>query len=75
MKKEDIIDAAIVLIGSVVVVKITIGLVTTASMGISNLANKVIFNRKIKKGLKDGSIVKIDGKYYEVEKVLASEEA
>lgn len=75
MKKEDIIGAAIVLIGSVVLVKITIGLVITARMGISNLANKVIFDRKIKKGLKDGSIVEIDGKYYEVEKVLTTEEA
>jgi hypothetical protein len=46
-----------------------IGLVGT---GIYNGIEKVKFNKKIKKGLKDGSIVKIDGNYYEV---LPAEEA
>ena len=31
-----------------------------------NGVNKIAYNRKIKKGLEDGSIVEIDGKYYEV---------
>jgi hypothetical protein len=29
-----------------------------------------MFNRKIKKGLKDGSIVEINGEFYEVEKTI-----
>jgi len=33
------------------------------------------FNKKMKKGLKDGSIVEIDGKYYKVEKEETIEEA
>ena len=31
-----------------------------------NGVNKISYDRKIKKGLEDGSIVEIDGKYYEV---------
>jgi hypothetical protein len=35
--------------------------------GIANTVNKVKFNKKMKKGLKDGSIMVIDGEYYEVQ--------
>ena len=58
--------AAIGFIGLVVapaVVGATLSLITLAAKGIDNLAYK----RKIKKGLKDGSIIEIDGQYYEVE--------
>jgi hypothetical protein len=34
---------------------------------IAATARRLAYNRKIRKGLKDGSIIEIDGKYYEVE--------
>lgn len=40
--------------------------VDIAIKGVGNLISKVQFKRKIKKGLKDGSIVEIDGQYYEI---------
>ena len=67
MEDKNIIKiAAIGFIGFVVVptvIGITLNLIGHAANGIGNLAYK----RKIKKGLKDGSIVEIDGQYYEVE--------
>lgn len=48
-----------------------VGFAYTAE-AIDKLQAKVRFNRKIKKGLKDGSVVEIDGQYYEVQ---ISEEA
>jgi len=41
--------------------------VTTIFMGIIYLWNKLTYTGKIKKGLKNGTIVEIDGKYYTVE--------
>jgi len=34
-------------------------------VGVINLVNKIKFNKKIKDGLKNGSICEFDGKYYE----------
>ena len=34
-----------------------------------NGISKIKYNHKIKKGLKDGSIVEIDGRYYEVQDI------
>ena len=39
--------------------------------GIDTLVNKVKFKKEIKKGLKDGSIVEIDGQYYRAEVIDA----
>lgn len=68
MKDDKIIKvAAIGFIGLVVVpavVGVGCNLICLAAKGISNLAYK----KKIKKGLKDGSIVKIGDQYYEVSK-------
>ena len=44
------------------VVGLSINLIGHAANGISHLAYK----RKIKKGLKDGSVIEINGQYYEV---------
>lgn len=52
------------------VIGIGVSLVAKTVDGINNLAYK----HKIKKGLKDGSIIEIDGHYYEVD-VLPREEA
>lgn len=57
--------AAIGFIGLIVVptvVGIGISLIGHAANGISHLAYK----RKIKKGLEDGSVIEINGQYYEV---------
>ena len=57
--------AAIGFIGLVViptVVGVGISLIGHAANGVGHLAYK----RKIKKGLEDGSIVEMDGQYYEV---------
>ena len=49
------------------VVNVGCYLVQRAATGIYNVVEKVTHDRRIKKGLKDGSIVEIDGEYYEVE--------
>ena len=57
--------AAIGFIGLVIVPTVVgfgINLIGHAANGISHLAYK----RKIKKGLKNGSVIEIDGQYYEV---------
>ena len=79
MKDEQIIKMAavgfLVLVVAPMVIGGAINVVGATATGIGNMVNKVKFNSKIKKGLKDGSIVEIDGKYYEVEKVENVEEA
>lgn len=61
--------AAFIIVGSVVVPIVAGGVVA-----VINGVAKIIHNRKIKKGLKDGSIVEIDGQYYEM-KVEDAKEA
>lgn len=79
MKDEDIIKiAAIGFIGLVVapvVIGSVINLGSLAAAGVVNGINKVKFNTKIKKGLKDGSIIEIDGKFYEIDVENIVEEA
>lgn len=41
------------------------GGIAAINLGIAGI-NKIAYNRKIKKGLEDGSIVEVDGQYYEV---------
>ena len=57
--------AAYGFVGLVVVPIIINGGIEVINLGIAGI-NKISYNRKIKKGLEDGSIVEIDGKYYEV---------
>ena len=79
MKDEQIIKLAAVGFLALVIAPMVIGgainVIGAAATGIGNVVNTVKFNSKIKKGLKDGSIIEIDGKYYEVEKVENVEEA
>jgi hypothetical protein len=58
--------AAIIIVGSVVI-PIAIDSIWYIGATVVNSVNKVKFNKKIKKGLKDGSIIEIDGKFYGVE--------
>ena len=68
--------AAVGFIGLVVVpavVGITCNLIYNTGVVICNAVNKSKYNKKIKKGLEDGSIVEIDGTFYEVEKNVEKE--
>jgi hypothetical protein len=70
MKDDEMIKLAaagfIALVVAPVVIGGVINIVSTAAVGIGNCINTAKYNRKIKKGLKDGSIVEINGQYYEV---------
>lgn len=57
--------AAVGFVGLVVVPTVIGAGISLVSLTINGI-NKLRFNRKIKKGLEDGSIVEIDGKYYTV---------
>lgn len=74
MKDEKIITIAAVTIIGVILVPIVINagmtLIGTTCAGVGNLINRTKFNKKIKQGLKDGSIVEIDGQYYEVQEAV-----
>ena len=70
MKNDKIIKiAAITIIGVILVPRIIntgATLIGETCTMISNIVNKSKFNKRIKNGLKDGSIVEIDGQYYEL---------
>ena len=48
----------------------TLGLIGRSVAGISNIVVKKKFDKKIKDGLKNGSIVEINGKYYDVVNIV-----
>ena len=58
--------AFVMLVAGPVVLRGIAAVAELTGTGIWNGVEKIKFNRKMKKGLKDGSIVEIDGKYYEV---------
>jgi hypothetical protein len=75
MKNEKIIGNVILIVGAVLCVKyVVIPLATVTFAGIGALTIKREFNKRMKKGLKDGSIVKINGQYYEVEQNTVEED-
>ena len=54
-----------------IVIKTSIALGTMVYSATYNTVGKIRFNKKkVKKGLKDGSIVEIDGKFYEIDSVV-----
>ena len=59
--------AAIGFIG-LVVVPAVIGATIRLGCIVADGINHLVYKMKIKKGLKEGSIIEIDGQYYEVEK-------
>ena len=71
MDNEKLVKTVVTAAGLIIVVPIVVrGLVFVGAVGYAGakgVIDQVKFNKKIKQGLKDGSIVKIDGKYYEVE--------
>ena len=72
MNENKIIKVAAVgfigLVVAPVVINAGIKLSVYSATCISNLVEKIKHDKKIREGLKDGSIVEIDGQYYEVKK-------
>jgi hypothetical protein len=70
MKDQELANQIIITIGVLILAPIIIGAVANIGIGIYNgvagTINRVAYNKKIKKGIKDGSIVEVDGVYYEV---------
>ena len=73
MKEKDVICLALNVIGGIILVNASITLIGYAYVGIGNAIIKSRFNKKIKKGLKDGRIIEIDGQYYEVQNETVEE--
>jgi hypothetical protein len=69
-RNTDLVNVAAMLVIGVITIPIVMNLVIIPC---TNLAltgiNTWKFNRKIKKGLKDGSIVEIDGGYFELDQI------
>jgi len=73
MKDDELMQNIATVCVIIVVAPIVIGgasfiITSVANVGI-NIFNKVNFKKQMKKGLKDGSICKINGEYYKVEDV------
>ncbi len=70
MKDQELANQIIITIGVLILAPIIIGAVANIGIGIYNgVAGTIVrvkYNKKIKKGIKDGSIVEVDGVYYEV---------
>ena len=70
MKDQELANQIIITIGVLILAPIIIGAVANIGIGIYNgVAGTIVrvkYNKKIKKGIKDGSIVEVDGIYYEV---------
>lgn len=76
MENKIVKVAAACFMGFVVVpavVTLGVNIVGKTAVGITNAVNKAKYNHQLKKGLKDGSIVEIDGQYYEIEALDAEE--
>lgn len=74
MENDKIVKlAATIIVGSVLVPIVwNVGVLTVG--GIAKIVTKANFNRKMKKGIKEGSIVEIDGQFYEIKVEDAVEE-
>lgn len=70
MKDNKVVELAALIFIGVFVLPVVIGgaitIINVTYAGIANTVNKVKFNKKMKKGLEEGRLVKIDGNYYEV---------
>jgi hypothetical protein len=73
MKNEKILAVIGLGLIGVILINVSIGLIRTGCIGVRNLSETIKFNKEIKKGLKDGSIIEIDGKYYESRKLTVEE--
>lgn len=67
MENNKTVELAAKLFVASVLAPVVIGGVAFVVCGAANGISKLKQKRKIKKGLKDGSIIEIDGVYYEVD--------
>ena len=67
MKDNKIIKVAAISFIGLVAVPAVIGATIKLGCIVANGINHLAYKMKIKKGLKEGSIIEIDGQYYEVE--------
>ena len=73
MENDKIVKlAATIIVGSVLVP--IVWNVGVFAVGIAKIVTKANFNREMKKGIKEGSIVEIDGKFYKFKVEDAVEE-
>lgn len=79
MKNDELLTVAVITLVGVILVPRVINtgiiLINGVACRVGKAINKAKFNKQIKQGLKDGSIVEIDGEYYKVEKEETIEEA
>lgn len=75
MKNDnELITLAAIIILVPVVISAGIGIINLGINGVNKIRQMKHYN-KIKKGLKEGSIVEIDGQYYEIQNTEEVEEA
>lgn len=69
-KDLDVVDIILLVIGCILIVPVLVQLVIFGVSciygSIANLYNRIEFRNRMKKGLKDGTIVQVDGQFYEV---------
>lgn len=78
MKQNKIVEvAAVIVIGMVAIPLVSVAIPLVSSIGsvIVGGVKTHQYNRKIKKGLKEGTIVEINGQYYEARIEQTEEEA
>lgn len=63
---ENAVFGLILIVVAPIIVDGAIRVISNGYCYTANKVNTIKYNKKIKQGLKDGSIVEIDGKYYEV---------
>lgn len=66
MENKDIATAVLKVLAAVIIVRVSIITAGKLIVVASNGLEKMKFKKQIKKGLEEGRIVEIDGKYYEV---------
>lgn len=66
MENKDLATTVLKVLAAVIIVKVSISTAGKLIVVAANGIEKIKFKKQIKKGLEEGKIVKIDGKYYEV---------
>lgn len=66
MENNTLVKMAAIVILAPIAVGTVIGVINIG-IGVKNAIVKAKFNHKLKKGLEEGTIVEIDGKYYEAD--------
>lgn len=71
MDDTKILVGVLTTVGILMILPVAVGGVTLAAKatteGVCKIVDKISYKRKIKKGLKNGTVIEIDGQYYEIE--------